>query len=151
MTAPAIPKTVVILGKALQLDCGDWFYKWTKRPGSLLCSSVSGKRLYVLPGPDKAIDVENDGTVKDAKKLFRKFSPKGNLDFETGTGNSKGTLKKRGTAHSIVYESNKFGRKSSFIHEFKTKPRVWTDKANEPTIVVIEGGKIKVTARGIEG
>lgn len=149
---PSLPKVLVILGRAVELKGDEFCWKWTKRENSVLCSNIAGTRLYISPMPKDAVKIEKpDKSVATAKKLFKRFTPKGSAGYTAAVGRVPEALQKRGLAVSIKYESDKFGKKELYIHDFEKRPRAWSNKATKPTVVVIEGGKISITSRGIEG
>lgn len=79
-------------------------------------------------------------------KLFNRADPRESL-----RGKVVDRTKKTGKGVHIVYNSDKFGKRENYIHEFETAPTVWVDNAKKPRMIALTGGRIRITARGIEG
>lgn len=49
MKAPQIPKTLVKLGRAVEIDGDQWVWTWTKKDDFCVACNVSGRCLYIFP------------------------------------------------------------------------------------------------------
>jgi len=150
MRTPSIPKTIVYLGDAVELDADTYEWKWTKKHNFVVGSSTDGKRLFIF---EKRKSNSDFGTgpsdFEKGEKLFQAFSGR-NADKKTLI--MVPTPKKRvGTAHHIAYKSDKFGPCQSFLHVFDNPPPIWSDDPDDPGILALTGKLIRVTKRGIEG
>jgi len=223
---PRIPKTLVFLGEAIEVDADAAEWKWRKKDRFVVAASENGRQIFVFAGPEKLLKnptctrgtriqsylfdrekytpakatswlkrhglktprahvtadylhyrqeppshfkksgfrtkeitggiqaivgcpVEKWSTNPAAEALFKRFnhrSPTGSQAVQVP--NAKQRI---GRVHHIAYRSTKFGPCQSFIHVFEKSPWVWVDSESNPRILVITGGNIKITKRGIEG
>lgn len=171
-TNPAIniPKTVVVLGSALdmEVDTGKkiLLYSWnsphqkgklrTKRTEALVCSNTLGNELYILPNktkhvkPDRLIPlVERHRDAPQAAALFKKWA-----DFPAHNAAVLSVprlkLHRIGKARALSYFSDKWTRKTrAYIHEFHVKPEVYA--CSKSKVFTIFSKKIRVTPDGIRG
>lgn len=149
-----IPSQLVLLGDALELDGTVWEWTWILKDKTKLYSNANGTRLFIIT--DKklgtALKKNSNRDSKKAERLYSRF-----MEFEPNAKRLHGlksepTLKRTGSANYIIYRSDKFsGKQTRYIHEFKTRPAIWTDNPARPSVIVLSGGKIRVKAEGITG
>lgn len=149
MRAPSVPRMVVELGRAIEVDGTEWIWTWNTRDNWVVASSVSGNRLYLFKKPGETVDNPKSDLFKRGSKLYRAFT-RHSVD-KTKKGTVAVPRKQVGRAIHVVYESAKFGKTAHYIHTFDKQPIVWVDKPNLPKIMVLTGGDIRITRRGIEG
>lgn len=145
MKAPAIPRVLVELGRAVEVDGEQWQYTWHTRDNWIVAANEAGTKLFLFKRPDRSKE-----SIKKPRgeELYRRFTRRDPTDRLEGQINEPKKLV--GRAHHVVYKSDKFGPCRDYIHTFDTKPQVWVDKPSKPSVVALVG-KIKVTRRGIEG
>ena len=153
-----IPQTLVDLGRAVSVRGTSAEYKWPKKDNVRLCASVSGKTLYCLrPNMtttyNRLEEICGDQLDTDEQgiELYEAWS-----GFEVDTGclikPPRGFLWYVELCHDVVYESDKWsGKLQKYIHSFATLPSIWVNRKQKPTLLVLSGGKIKTTKRGITG
>lgn len=158
-----IPKVTAILGKlrelAVEKPTGDLailkfpIRRSQKSKPTILLSDDAGQNLLAVSCPfrnanlsrlknrnlEKAINTFENWSNFQADKILRlNVAPK--------------KIKQIGRVLHIVYRSDKYnGRNIDYIHTFKQPPIIWADKISKPSFVGISGGRLKITARGIEG
>jgi hypothetical protein len=144
-----LPRRVVDLGRCVEIEFSDGRIWKTKKRRIHLCSSESGRTLWVLPvSKEKATSIPKHRLYED----FTGYYVSGVRTAFGGNEKHPTKLISLGRVKSIVYESSKWdGRKREYIHTFRSKPIARTDNPDKPLLVKISGGKIRVKARGIEG
>jgi hypothetical protein len=147
--APKVPKTLVELGRLVELGFEAQLWKWLVSEDWILTSSESGKRLYLFERP--GLVVSSPSSMDRGKKLYKRFNHRKHDDYRKGKLRSLRAKAKPGRALHIVYNSDKFGPKENYIHHFDHPPVVWVDRNKNPRIVALTGGRIRITSRGIEG
>jgi len=151
-----IPDQLVLLGEAIELDSTHWQWTWNLKDKMRLYSDPIGKTLVLLSSSKlkRRVKAPFKGKSRDtakAKSLYLKFQAF-KAHTEKAFQYSDGKLVETGKAFEIVYQSNKWGDKNTqYVHMFDSKPKVYVDEAKAPKVIVIKGGKLKLTARGIEG
>jgi len=138
---PSVPKQLVYLGRAIEVDADTGDYGWKASDGWIVASNEAGNRIIVFQ--------EKKLNPTKAEILYRKFNHKKPHGSEA-MWLEKPKIKLGRVGH-IVYRSSKSGRTAAYIHTFDHPPVLWVDKRKNPKILVLVGGKIRVTARGIEG
>lgn len=144
-----LPRRVIDLGRCVEIRFSDG-RKWsTKRRRIHLCCSESGRTLWVLPvSPEKAKSIPRS-------RLYEDFSGYYVSGIRTAFGGRERHPRKLiniGLVKSVVYESSKWdNRKREYIHTFRSKPTARTDNAENPLLIKISGGKIRVKPEGIVG
>ena len=128
MKPPTMPKVLVQLGRAVEIDGDVWEWTWNKGDKWILTASTNGRALYLFQAPKQQVDLD------------RSLS-----------GKVPALRQRAGCANHIVYASDKFGDMAEYIHIFEKLPIVWTDNPKKPRIIALTGGSIRVTKRGIEG
>lgn len=147
MRSPRIPPVTVELGRAVELDSDNWQWNWNKKHDWVVSTNPNGSRLYLFKKPKKLSP--RDLRLTKADHLYKVFN---RSDYDKAlVGNVSEPKKKVGRAIHVVYESCKFGPLRHYIHTFDNPPIVWADKPEDPSVIALTGGKIKVTKRGIEG
>ena len=165
-----IPKTVVILGAALDMEVRTkekiLLYSWNsphqrgrrhaKKIEAFVCSNTLGNELYILPNktkhvkPDRLIPlVERHRDAPDAARLFQRWA-----DFPAHDAAVLETprvkLHRIGTACALSYFSDKWsGKTRAYIHKFKTEPEIYA--CTKSKIFTIFSKRIRVTKDGIKG
>lgn len=143
MSAPKIPSELVYLGDAVEVDGGEsssWMWKPTDK--MIVASDSSGRRIFVFR---QKKPVKNPS----GEILYEKFNHRksnGTKSFDVPQPKIRAAR-----VHHIVYRSSKDGTKKSYIHTFDKQPIVWVDRKKNPNVLVLQGGKIRVTSRGITG
>lgn len=141
-----VPGILVELGKAVEIALDDTVIKFS---GCALASNVNGTRLYIVKKTGRRSARPSEcATVKKARSLYSKFTDfESENDYRLKAG--EGAFELIGQADHIVYESDKWtGKKTEYIHEFKTPPNIYANKAK--TMLVLTG-KIRVKKEGITG
>lgn len=149
MSAPGIPSQLVELGRAVELDSTNWVWAWTKKDGFVVASSKDGKRLYIFKKPKRQAPQGERYSINKSLSLFKRFNCRDSDQLHKGDVEDR--IKRAGNCVHIIYNSDKFGRRENYIHTFTTQPEVWVDKTNNPKMIVLRGGKTRITRRGIEG
>jgi len=151
-----IPSQLVELAIAIELDSSTWEWTWTQKDKMRLYSDPTGKKLILLSGSLLCHDLkwsksEKTKGIAKAKGLYARFQ-----GFHSSSTKAYGIkdvkFKKVGTANFIIYDSDKWENvMNRYIHTFKGKPNVWVDNPKKPQAIILSGGKLRVTARGIVG
>lgn len=154
-----LPSVLCCIGQALEVDNGETVYKWPIKDRIGLYSCPKGKILYCIQTEvkknakgafDRAVE-QNRSKVQEAMGLYDDWH-----GFDAVSGSvlktPRGFLHNVGRAASIVYSSDKWvGRPRKYIHEFRYPPLIWVNKKHRPTVLVLNGGKIRVKKEGITG
>lgn len=147
-----IPKRMIALG-----DCREIHFMNSRgnveiyRPGrtARLCcpdrKKVNTLWIILVPGKPKPYTGQSR-----AFEAFHDFEPD---TFKKVTINPKGELtKSKLNVIAIVYRSKKWtNRPIEYIHHFRSRPNVYTDRSSKPSFIKISGGKIRVLPEGITG
>lgn len=154
-----LPAVLSCLGRAVEVCCDDIVYRWPAKDNVLLYASKSGRRLYCVKTKKKATSgaqwaqavTKRRKQVDQAVALYEKWH-----EYDAITGSlmvpPRGFMFKVGRATHIIYASDKWtGRMQKYIHEFKTPPVCWVNRKNNPTVLELTGGKIRVRKAGITG
>ncbi len=154
-----LPDVLICLGRAVSVTGVEMLFKWPIKAKCQLYCSTSGESLYCLVSTAKesSKDEFNSAVGKHQKqvdtavKLYERWH-----DFDPVSGSivrpPRGFLFDVDRAESIIYSSDKWvGRTRSYIHTFKTPPKVWVNRKTDPTLLVMTGGRIRVTKEGITG
>jgi len=151
-----IPSQLVHLAAAIELDTTYWQWTWLLKDKMRLYSDSKGKTLILLSNKKLGQPVKGASSVKtrdtvQAKRLYSKFQ-----DFNAHSTKAYKykdvNLKQLGFALEIIYQSDKWGDKNQrYVHIFDSKPSIYVDKPKAPKVIMISGGKMRVTSRGIEG
>jgi hypothetical protein len=165
-----IPKTVVILGAALDMEVRTkkqiLLYSWNsphqrgkrhaKKIEAFVCSNTLGNELYILPNttkhvkPDRLIPlVERHRDAPDAARLFQRWA-----DFPAHAAAvievPRVSLHRIGTACALSYYSDKWtGKTRAYIHNFSLEPEIYA--CDKSKIFTIFSKRIRVTKDGIKG
>ena len=138
-----VPSNLICLGKCLEIEFSDGTLYEPR--GADLCSSTSGKTLYVV-------------TRKKAKKTNRKSALyEAFHDFEPDSQyviriRDNINFKKSKKVRSVSYRSDKWtGKNVDYIHRFRKQPTAYSDSLKKPSIIKISGGRIRVKPEGITG
>lgn len=148
MKAPQIPEILVYLGGAIEIDGDRHEWKWKKNENFVVATDELGKNLYLFQKPKRAKRASVNPSKKGAQ-TYQKFNRR--EPTKTNEIDVQNPKKKAGRCHHIAYRSTKFGACKSFIHVFDDPPSIWVDKIDKPQIIVLTGGNVHVTKRGIEG
>lgn len=154
-----LPDVLICLGRAVSVTGAEMSFKWPIKAKCQLFCSTTGATLYCLVATakpsnkadfEKALKNKHD-QVATGMKLYESWH-----DFDPASGSlvraPRGFLFNVDRAVSIVYASDKWvGRMRSYIHTFKTPPKVWVNRKADPTLLVMTGGRIRVTKEGITG
>lgn len=141
-----LPRKVVDLGRCVEIEWEDGTL-WSPRKASIhLCCSESGRTLWVL-------SVSKESTRLTPKsKLYRQFTGFYESGVRTAAVREPSTLTYSRRVAAVVYESDKkTGRKTHYIHTFRSRPRAYCDRLSDPSFIKISGGKIRVKSVGITG
>jgi hypothetical protein len=115
-------------------------YKLLAHPGGkmLLLAYVTGRKK------------RSDQNLR-AEQLYLDWSGFEPVTFVAKIPSSK-KLSLIGRAESIIYRSDKWsGQTQRYIHDFKNPPLAWGDGPNKPQLILLTGGRVRVTERGIVG
>jgi len=165
-----IPKTLVILGAALDMEIRgpekNLLYSWksphqrgkrhAKKVESFVCSNTLGNELYIVPNTARRVNparliplVERHRDAPDAARLYEKWA---DMDAHSATvlKTPRVSLHRIGTAFALSYYSDKWtGKTRAYIHKFTLEPEVYACKKSG--IFTIFSKQIRVTADGIKG
>jgi hypothetical protein len=154
-----LPDVLICLGRAVSVTGAELEFKWPIKAKCQLFCSTTGASLYCLVATarpsskshlEKALKKQHD-QVSAGMQLYERWH-----EFDAASGSlvhaPRGFLFNVDRAVSIVYASDKWvGRARSYIHTFKTPPKVWVNRKTDPTLLVMTGGRIKVSKEGITG
>jgi hypothetical protein len=141
-----LPRKVVDLGRCVEIEWDDGTL-WSPRKASIhLCCSESGRTLWVLP-------VSKESTrSKPESKLYRRFTGFYTSGVRTARVREPSKLQYSKRVKAVVYESDKWtGKRTQYIHTFRSRPRAYCDRLADPSFIKISGGKIRVKSVGITG
>ena len=154
-----IDSVLVCLGRAVEMIADGKRYKWTIKDGMNLYSPPGGKKLFILNTQKKPISgakfraeiAETGGRFEKGLALYKEWH-----ECEPASGSlmtpPRGFLFSAGRVESLEYNSTKYtGRKTNYIHTFKSCPLVWVNNKKAPKVLVLTGGKIRVKNEGITG
>lgn len=151
MVDKKLPTQMVYLGRAVELDGDDWKWTWSKRDNYALCSNPAGTQLFIIPKLKFGADTYPKQRKGRGAKLSRLFKARG-VESVARVKPPATKFSKAGRAIHVVYESDKWDRRpTQYIHTFDTPPIVYASNPKKPKALIITGGKIRVTARGIVG
>jgi len=141
-----LPRKVIDLGRCVEIEWDDGT-SWLPRKASIhLCCSESGRTLWVLP-----VSRENTRT-KPESKLYKRFTGFYTSGVRTARVREPSKLRYSKPVKAIVYESDKWsGKKTQYIHTFRSRPRAYCDRLSDPSFIKISGGKIRIRSVGITG
>jgi hypothetical protein len=144
-----LPRRVIDLGRCVEIHFSDGRTWSTGKRRIHLCSSESGKTLWVLP-----VSQEKKTRIPQSK-LYEDYTGYYVSGIRTAFGGRE-KLPKRlinlGKVKAVVYESSKWdGKKREYIHTFRKFPVAKTDNADKPLLLKISGGRIRVKPEGITG
>lgn len=142
------PEIAIYLGRAAELDGDQWVWTWTKKDNFALVSDMEPNTGLYIFGVKK-FRLEPQSPSKRASKLYTKFNRR--YPDQCYWTSAPAATELVGRANYIVYESDKFGAKKKYIHEFESKPKIYVDNPRKPRMLALLGGKIEITKRGIEG
>jgi len=150
MTAPQIPKLLIVLGRLVEIDTIDHTYGWIKKDNFVLCTNEDGTKLFAFKNKSKkSTQLSDNENYKRAKRLYRNFNSYEAKSLKKETINNLKQQESR--CIYVIYSSDKEGKRQNYIHTFKKRPVVWVDRLNNPNIIALVGGNIRVTTRGILG
>ncbi len=154
-----LPAVLCCLGQAVEVQGENELYKLRQKDRILLYTNPAGRELYCLkasprktnPAAFQTALESHKGQVNAGMNLYKRWH-----DFNAVSGSlaacPRGFLFNTDRCVHIVYKSDKWtARIRSFIHTFKHPPMVWVNKYDGPDLVVLSGGKIRVTKEGITG
>ena len=155
-----ISPVLICLGNAVEIESDEKnHYRWRKTQTKLYCNPNGHILVCWQHGKPKTTSEEkfkravsaNKSQVSLGVKTYEKWHEFGACSGSL-EGPPRGFLFLAGRAKSIVYASDKWvGKVRSYIHEFTHPPKIWVNKDQDPSLVVLTGGKIRITQRGIEG
>lgn len=141
-----LPRRVIGLGRCVEIRFQDGRTWKTGSRMVWLCSSESGKTLWVLP-----VSKEDHSRISNSA-LYKAFHGWEAHGVRISKLREPKSLKSFGKVKAVVYASRKWGGKNhSYIHTFRTKPTAYSNSAASPTLIKISGGKIRVKPEGITG
>jgi hypothetical protein len=154
-----LPPVLATLGRVIEVDGLEVRYKFLKKDNVGLYATPDGKTLYCLKANKKRATFEeftqiwerNKTKAEQGVRLFEEWN-----DFDSKAGSlatsPRGFFFLVDRCRSIIYESPKWeGRNNKYIHDFKTPSLMWVNKKSAPTVLMLSGGKIRTTSRGITG
>lgn len=154
-----LPPVLATLGRAIEVEGIELRYKFLKRDNVDLYATPDGKTLYCLQAKKKRATFDefsrawerNKDKAEQGVGLYERWN-----DFDVSAGTlataPRGFFFQVDRCKSIIYESPKWeGSNNKYIHEFKTPPLMWVNKKSAPTVLMLSGGKIRTTSRGITG
>ena len=156
---PNVPKVLAMLGyaKEIVIEHLENEISFTF-PGKsfLLCSNGTGTALFIFKqakvNPRQPLDPATLQSQMDrAGKVYERWS-----DFEWTGGHlnkvSEAQLKRLGKCVSITYESDKWtGKPTKYRHTFNKLPNVHLNHLDDPSLIQVSKGGLKVKAEGIVG
>lgn len=154
-----LPPVLATLGRAIEVEGTSVRYKFLKKDDVGLYATPDGKTLYCLNAKKKRATFDefskawerNKTKAEQGVHLFEEWN-----DFDSNAGSlataPRGFFFQVDRCQCIIYESPKWeGSNNKYIHEFKTPPLMWVNKKSAPTVLMLSGGKIRTTSRGITG
>lgn len=140
-----LPRRVIALGPCVEVCFRDGRVWKPGRRMIWLCSSESGRTLWILP-----VSAEDRKRVPRSK-LYERFHGYEAHGVRIARVQDTKPLIDFGEVKSITYRSRKWGDNASYIHTFKKYPKAYSDSTKSPSLVKISGGKIRVKPEGITG
>lgn len=123
---PSIPRTLIELGIAVELDSTNWEWKWNDKDHFVVATDLKGKQIYIFKHPK---------------------TPKG----AGHVGKISTSLKENGQAIHLIYKPKRKGKMlKKHIHYFDKKQNVFVDNPSKPSIIVLKGS-IAIVDGWIEG
>ena len=149
---PWLPTLLVDLATPVSIDLeGGEQLRFPRSGNFALGSNRSGTELWIVSRKGG----KNVKAIDDAgEKLYESFTGFEHDDIAKMVQVRPSSMVRIGRAMNIVYRSDKFskpGDLSDYIHPFKAYPTVSVDNVNNPSIVALRGGRIKVRKEGITG
>ena len=159
------PRDLALLGTVLELqhempDGQALHHGWTVRAAPNLLWSPKRQALYIFPGltlpRPKALRMPASAQEDPAAALQAWKTWSGRSAEHTRRLNvPKLQIQTAGQGHHIVYRSNKWGRRTDYIHTFAPGTLVDVDaKTSEgapPSVLIVRGPPLRLTTRGLEG
>jgi hypothetical protein len=141
-----LPRVVVDLGRCVEIEWEDGSLWSPRKPSIHLCCSESGRTLWVF-------SVSRERThLKPKSSLYRRFTGFYESGVRTASVREPSKLTYSRYVKAVVYESDKkTGKKTHYIHTFRSRPRAYCDRLSDPSFIKISGGKIRVQSVGITG
>jgi hypothetical protein len=145
-----IPALLVDLADARSIELEDGTeLKFPLRGAFALCATKRGDELWIVSRKGGKRVATADTA---AETMFEKFTGFEADDIGALVQMPEILLERIGRAMSVVYRSDKFSNKpSDYIHAFGRYPTVSVDSKTRPRVVALRGGRIRVTAEGIQG
>jgi hypothetical protein len=150
---PWLPSILVDLADVLSIDLDNGQRLKFPRSGKFaLCANKAGTEIWIFT---RLYSLRVEASDPKCDDLFEKFT--GFESDETGRQihiTEPKKLMSIGKAINIVYRSDKFsapGKNSDYVHTFKKMPKVTVDNVDNPSIVALRGGAIRIKPEGITG
>jgi hypothetical protein len=115
---------------------------WLERSSSVLIAP--GAR----PGPKTEIVPGENAAKRASARWNRRFGLPGARSRRLWKLPSARALRQQGAALRIVYR-DPVG--ALWQHPFETGVRVWLGRGTPPSVIVVRGGRLRMTSRGLEG
>ena len=154
-----LPAVLACLAQAVAVKCEDRVIKFPAKSGIMLYTNTAGRELYCLapqkrktsPAAFNSAVLTHKRDVSAAMAIYERWH-----DFPAVSGSltqsPRGFLFHAGRAVEIGYKSDKWvGYTRPYYHPWDYPPVVWVNKYERPDLVVLTGGKIRVTKEGITG
>jgi hypothetical protein len=147
-----LPRKLIALGDCIEIHfmgTAGWLERYRPGKNATLCCADrrNSNTLWILKTPGKPQRFTGQSVAFEA---FHDLEPD---TYKRVRLNPRGELtKSKLIVTAIVYRSKKWtNRPTEYIHHFKTRPSVYTDRATNPSFIKISGGKIRVRPEGITG
>jgi hypothetical protein len=142
-----LPAKLVELGEALELIMVDGTV-WEFPKGFLLCSTISGRELWVLYPTGARPTKKTSQAGENLRGTFTGWAADKNRSLKLSNPRGVGL----GKVKALAYRSDKWdGKSRGYIHNFRKYPTATANSNTAPRILRISGGNIHVRDVGITG
>lgn len=128
-------------------------WHFTEKDSFLICTPHTAKGIYIFSSKRLKLKKKLSGgeKLKKSISLWQKWS-----DFDVDSIKSTRQIQKHlssdGLIDAICYSSDKWtGKKKGYIHRVTSNVTLYVDNKTSPSFFKTAGGKLRVTARGLEG
>lgn len=145
-------KQLAELGHVLEVEAGPYLFKWRKR--ERLLWDAATKSLVILQGATVGRSKAERDAQGKAAAAYKNFMGRGvSMGTRAKMPKVAGTWRKLAPARRVDYRSDKFNRRpKEYTHKHDGGVTLYRAGGSAPPWVwVIRGGRLRVTARGIEG
>lgn len=148
---PANPGALSILGHILEVEIGGAILTWKKGDCELLWCPKA-KALMWFDADEQPAEVDDDAKIGAAVRVFERFKDREANRVRSAVYPVGGQWRSYGRANRVDYHSDKWGQRASYTHELGSGVILYRQGPTRgPWCFALRGGRLRITAHGIEG